>query len=321
MAEKEEETKSKKKPRKIFIASPKMGTKSKAARARLANLPNKSSKPYKTTVEDASDSEDDHEWVPSPMPELDEISDSECGSEDGEDVDWDEEQDSEQRGKVFVLDIMDWDSDLEDSDGDGDEEEEEEICNDAALLTFSNVLQQAQEIAAAAERKQRAGKMRPRHYKGNSERTRRRFAATRKKLAANGQPSIARWFNASKRDDDDDAMVSDAAPPELGDQRKMPVASRVRENFTFSVFKETHRLNKRNYTKTFGKRKSQCQNQNRNAKMRMRHAPQRMCHLPRLLSHRESQLSNSNVCRSCWMTCGMENDLATTVKRQLLMLV
>ena len=145
-----------------------MGQKSKATWACLANLANKSARPYQATVEDASDSEHDLNWVP--IPELDEASDSKDKSDDSDGFNWVQEQvANKQQDQVFVVDVMDCGSD-EDSDTEMDEDDndEAEIRNDAELLTFSNTLQRAQEVAAAAERKRRVETQCLKHYKGNS---------------------------------------------------------------------------------------------------------------------------------------------------------
>jgi hypothetical protein len=169
-----------------------MGQKSKAARARLANLLNRFSKSFKATVEDVFDSEDDMDYFP--MPDLDEVSDSESESEDGEDNQNGEKETGPCRDWVFVLDVMDYDSD-EDSDMKNDEmDDEAEIRDDAALLTFSNVLLEAQQIAVTEEIRKRGETKRPRYYKGNLERTKRRHAAKQKKIASEGQPFISKWF-------------------------------------------------------------------------------------------------------------------------------
>ena len=60
-----------------------MGTKSKANQACLANLSKWNLGSQKATVEDASDS-DNSDWIP--MPEMDEILDSEAEDSDDNDV-------------------------------------------------------------------------------------------------------------------------------------------------------------------------------------------------------------------------------------------
>ncbi|KAI0245479.1 hypothetical protein BJV78DRAFT_1158597 [Lactifluus subvellereus] len=104
----------------------------KTTLACLANLPKALPK---STVEYASDSED-LEYHPD-TPEHDDVSDS----------------------------------DLEGPGFDLDDDEEAEIQDDARLLNFLRVLQQAQEIAAEAEREKRGETKRPRRYLGNSGRT------------------------------------------------------------------------------------------------------------------------------------------------------
>lgn len=181
-----------------------MGQKSKAARAHLANLPNCFPKSFKATVEDVFDSEDDTDYIP--MPDLDEVSDSESESEDAEDNQNGEKETGPCRDQVFVLDVMDYDSD-EDSDMENDEmDDEAEIRDDAALLTFSNVLLEAQQIAVTEERRKWGETKRPRYYKGNSECTKHCHAAKRRKITSEGQPFISKWFwkhqnNSSSREE------------------------------------------------------------------------------------------------------------------------
>ena len=81
-------------------------------------------------------------------------------------------------------------TDLEDMDMDDDEEAE--IKNDAALLTISAVLQQAQQTAVAAEKKKWGQRKRPKHYAGNSNHTLRRHALKRRKLESEGQSFISK---------------------------------------------------------------------------------------------------------------------------------
>ena len=135
-----------------------MGRKSKALLARLNNISKASLKSYKATIEDAPDSDaDDVNYISGP------VNDDTDSDVDVDDAcsDTDDEELNGIRGRFFALkDCVDLDSDLDSVSGDSDledrdldEDEEAEIKNDAALLTFSAVLQQAQDTAAAAERK------------------------------------------------------------------------------------------------------------------------------------------------------------------------
>jgi hypothetical protein len=106
------------------------------------------------------------------MPDLDDVSDS--GSEDGSDCeDSDSEDESTHRQKsTFVLDVMDEDEDdCIDLEDELNEEEAAEVRNDAELLTFANLLQEAQATAVAAEW--------PKHYNRNSTCTQERIRQTR----------------------------------------------------------------------------------------------------------------------------------------------
>ena len=55
------------------------------------------------------------------------------------------------------------DSDMEDSGSEGSEFDEADITDDAALLTFSNVLQLTQEAGLEAEQKAQESKKHQRH--------------------------------------------------------------------------------------------------------------------------------------------------------------
>lgn len=100
---------------------------------------------------------------------------------------------------MFMLSVMDYDSGGE-SDAEMDEDEEAEIKNDAALLRFLNMMQEAWDIAATAKKRQQQERKCPRHYTGNSDHTLCWFALKQQKLAANGQPSIAKWLDAKRHD-------------------------------------------------------------------------------------------------------------------------
>ena len=90
--------------------------------SRLSNLRNNFTQSHKATIEDASDSDEDFDWEPT-MPELDDVSDSECEETELE-------AEAEGNAKRFVLDAVD--CEFED-----ELQMEQEIMNDAALLTFS----------------------------------------------------------------------------------------------------------------------------------------------------------------------------------------
>jgi flagellum-specific peptidoglycan hydrolase FlgJ len=168
-----------------------MGRLSKAAQARLNNLSKASSKPCRATVEDApeSDSECDSDYFPG------------TGCEGGEEHGgYGGNRGARcEEGRFFILEddgISDSDSDTdsESEDLDWDEEEEAEVKNDATLLTFTETLQKAQVAAAKAERERRESRKRSRAYTGNSSRSIRRHAETRRKLASGGQQRFIQSF-------------------------------------------------------------------------------------------------------------------------------
>ena len=87
------------------------------------------------------------------------------------------------------------DSDLEEKELD-EEKEEEEISDDVALLTFTNVLQRAQEIAVEAEQKKfKSGQQKWKTcYKGNSDHNLCCFQQKHHQLKSSGQKFISKWF-------------------------------------------------------------------------------------------------------------------------------
>ncbi|KZP16010.1 hypothetical protein FIBSPDRAFT_958353 [Athelia psychrophila] len=141
-----------------------MGRKSKAALASIANASAKVPERRKATVEEASDSDDDFDWVP--MPDLSDISDS-------EDEDYDSDKDSQ---------FDEW----------SQEDDDAEIQNEADLLSFAQTLQKAQMLARSAERKRQNS--RPKFYKGNSERSQSRWRSHRRALQNQGQQLIKNMF-------------------------------------------------------------------------------------------------------------------------------
>jgi hypothetical protein len=175
-----------------------MGRRSKASLAHINNLSKASLKSYKATVEDAPYSEaDDTGYTSGPV---NDDTDSNFDIDDTH-LDVEDEELNGIRGQFFALeddvhsdsdlDSVSGDSDLEDRDL--DEDEEAEIQNDAALLTFAAMLQQAQETAATAENKKYGGRKRPKRYAGNSSCTLRWHAMKRRKLASEGQCFISKW--------------------------------------------------------------------------------------------------------------------------------
>ena len=169
-----------------------MGCRSRAQQACVQNLPKKHPK---VTIEDVIDSDDD-DFVP--IPDLDDVSDSE--SEEGFDC---EDSDSEDecthsRKSMFVLDVMDEDDQM-DLEDELDEEETAEVKNDAELLTFINLLQEGLAAAVAAARAQEAKSNWPKHYHWKSTRTQERIRRTRKNLENTGQKFIQQFMTALRK--------------------------------------------------------------------------------------------------------------------------
>jgi hypothetical protein len=151
-----------------------MGRRSQTTHKRLLNLPTAAIKPDRVNG-DASESEDLPPWQDGPEDTLKEL---------------------RALFHKFDDDGLACESDTFDSDSDWelDENDVVEIKDDAALLTFVAVLQKAQQVAAAAQRR-KEGPQRPRHYTGNSTQTQYRQARRRKELAADGQKFIRQWLS------------------------------------------------------------------------------------------------------------------------------
>ena len=146
-----------------------MGRKSKSTCACLANLPKAPAKIYKATVEECSDVEDPP-YKPGPddnVWDLATVSDSSDGRQCLDN--------SEARAFHIAFD-NEQDLDQE-SDEDGSEFDEADIFDDAQLLTFSNVLANAQAAAVEAEKRADTSKKWRKSYKGNSRRSQRHFHA------------------------------------------------------------------------------------------------------------------------------------------------
>ena len=169
-----------------------MGNKSKAARACLENLTKASAKVYKAIVEECSDSEDPH-CQPGPdndMWDLATVSDSSDGGECLRD---------NVAQEAFHITFEGENLDTE-SDEDGSEFDEADIADDARLLTFSNILAQAQAASVEAEKRADASKKRRKPYKGNSGRSQHRFRASRRAIAAGGkQTFISSWLTTMQK--------------------------------------------------------------------------------------------------------------------------
>ncbi|KIM78559.1 hypothetical protein PILCRDRAFT_90531 [Piloderma croceum F 1598] len=152
-----------------------IGKRSKASLAHLHNLSKAPLRSYKAAVEDALDSDaDDADYIVND--DTGSINDT-CSDTEGDDGL------NGIRGGFFALE-----DDLDSVNGsnlegmDLDDDEEVKIKNDAALLTFSTVPQQAQQTAVAAEKKKWGQRKRPKCYAGNSNRTLQRCALKWRKL-------------------------------------------------------------------------------------------------------------------------------------------
>jgi hypothetical protein len=174
-----------------------MGRKSKAQLARLENLKKRAPNDYRVTVEDATDSEDEFDDPDYNQTASGTLHESSNLEREGSEGDFEEI-----RGQFILVedDLSDDESDLDSEDGDWelDDEEEAEIKDEAALLSFSEVLRTGQELATAAEKLKWGQKKRPRQYTKNSARTFRRRKGLREKLEATGQPSILAWIQSVK---------------------------------------------------------------------------------------------------------------------------
>ena len=110
------------------------------------------------------------------------------------------EQHCDGLGRFFFMeDYSDLDSDL-DSVSDLDleerdlEDEENEIIDDVTLLTFTNVLQKAQEIAVEEENKKWGERKRPKWYTKTSVHTKQWHVQKCQKLESGGQKFIHTFF-------------------------------------------------------------------------------------------------------------------------------
>ena len=161
----------------------------KAQVAHLNNLSKASSTSHKATVEKVPESEDenDADFIPAPHSKPEELCDRFFVLEDDPGSEFDTDDDMTDLESVSG-------SDLEEKEL--DEEEEEEVSDDVALLTFTNVLRRAQEIAVEAEREKfKSGQQKWKMgYKGNSDCNMRRFRQQCHLFKSSGQKFISKWF-------------------------------------------------------------------------------------------------------------------------------
>ncbi|KIJ40865.1 hypothetical protein M422DRAFT_48908 [Sphaerobolus stellatus SS14] len=120
--------------------------------------------------------------------------------ESGSDMDYIPEDPIQQ--KLIDLEkgvIPEWDDSGSKSDDEDilDEDAEAEARDDAALLTFTSCLQDAQELLDKAQREKNASRKRPKKYLGNSDRTKRCWAQKRCKLIELNPKHkfITHWFH------------------------------------------------------------------------------------------------------------------------------
>ena len=169
-----------------------MGNKSKAALAHLENLTKASAKVYKAIVEECLDSEDPH-CQPGPDNDMWDLATVSNSSDGGECLCDNVAQ------EAFHITFGGENSDTE-SDEDGSEFDEADIADDARLLTFSNILAQAQAASVEAEKRADASKKWWKPYKGNSGRSQCCFHASCRAIAARGkQTFISPWLTTMQK--------------------------------------------------------------------------------------------------------------------------
>lgn len=168
-----------------------MGRVSKATAARRANLNASVKNPRKATVEDVTGMSDADSQFDA-MAQLDTVSDSDPGEDySPTGFHFAFEEDCEEHATERSED------ESESSDFDGEVNGQDDITNEAALLTFINVMQQARDAAVEAERRKETGNKRPKRYSKNSARTERRHAQKRAKIAKDGTQSfLTNWLKA-----------------------------------------------------------------------------------------------------------------------------
>ena len=170
-----------------------MGNKSKATNARLANLTKAPAKICKATVKECLDSEDSH-CKPGPDDDMWDLATVSNSSDGGECL---HEDVSLEAFHIAFEGEQHLDAE---SDQEGSEFDEADIADDAWLLTFSNILAQAQAAAVEAEKKADASKKWQKPYKGNSRRSQHCFCANRRAIAAGGkQAFISSWLTTTQK--------------------------------------------------------------------------------------------------------------------------
>jgi hypothetical protein len=143
-----------------------MGRKSKASLAHLANLSKAPVKRYKATVEDVPDSDMHLDFMPGgDAAEEDDVIEDQGFDDIGERLDLLEDDFSDDGDVDSDMESV-CDSEFEDLQW--DEDDEAEIKDEATLLTFVDVLRQAQATAEKAEQKKWGERKRPRCYSKNS---------------------------------------------------------------------------------------------------------------------------------------------------------
>ncbi|KAG1878842.1 hypothetical protein F4604DRAFT_1923521 [Suillus subluteus] len=196
-----------------------MGVKSKANKARLRNIQSALSRSHKATVEDVSDSEEEH-YFPKHIfrPGATNLTAEEESDDDSyvEQLDkGEEDQDNDLQDFINRIDVFRDEDPSSCSDSEDDiefsMEEEAEIQDEAALLTFSEILFQAQNTASEGERQRSKDTRRPKHYTGNSTRTLQHHALRRKTIAGTNQTFISSWM--TKKPEVEDVRVNDTESP------------------------------------------------------------------------------------------------------------
>ncbi|KAG1814253.1 uncharacterized protein BJ212DRAFT_1300580 [Suillus subaureus] len=153
-----------------------MGVKSKANKAHLRNIQSALSRSHKATVKDVSDLEEEHYFAEHIFgPRATNLTAKEESDDDSyieQPDEGEEDKDNDLQDFINRIDVF-GDEDLSSCSDSKDDmefsvEEEAEIQDEATLLTFSEILFQAQNTAAEGKRQRSKDTRRSKHYTGNS---------------------------------------------------------------------------------------------------------------------------------------------------------
>jgi len=172
-----------------------MPRKSRADRARVANLHKVKRETHHPTVEEVEDG-DITLCSPEPPPSFNSLDPQrtrhhEAGDPELLDII------ATLHGAAMIDDEDEGSESESESEADGDDDVPE-IREISALERFASTLQQAHDTALAAEREQEKGRTRPRTYRGNSDRTKRRCRQMRRELEAKGFHSVKDWLHQTQ---------------------------------------------------------------------------------------------------------------------------